>query len=79
MPRKLPTDSHILKIFLKENLPNKWKLQPLENLKEKELNRCLCSSKIFLSFSDFEGFGLPPLEAALAGNKVIGYTGGCVK
>ena len=76
MPRKLPTDSHILKIFLKENLPNKWKLQPLENLKEKELNRCLCSSKIFLSFSDFEGFGLPPLEAALAGNKVIGYTGG---
>jgi hypothetical protein len=75
MPRKLPTDSHILKIFLKENLPNKWKLQPLENLNEKELNRYLCSSKIFLSFSDFEGFGLPPLEAALAGNRVIGYTG----
>ena len=76
MPRKLPTDSHILKIFLKENLPNKWKLQALENLNEEELNRYLSSSKIFLSFSDFEGFGLPPLEAALAGNKVIGYTGG---
>lgn len=76
MPRKLPTDSHILKIFLKENLPNKWKLQPLENLNEKELNKHLNRSKIFLSFSDFEGFGLPPLEAALAGNMVIGYTGG---
>ena len=76
MPRKLPTDSHILKIFLKESLPNKWKLLPLENLNEKELNKYLCSSKIFLSFSDFEGFGLPPLEAALAGNIVIGYTGG---
>ena len=76
MPRKLPTDSHILKIFLKENLPNKWKLQPLENLNEKELDKYLCTSKIFLSFSDFEGFGLPPLEAALAGNKIIGYTGG---
>jgi hypothetical protein len=76
MPRKLPTDSHILKIFLKENLPNKWKLQPLENLNEKELDKYLCASKIFLSFSDFEGFGLPPLEAALAGNKIIGYTGG---
>lgn len=76
MPRKLSTDSHILKIFLKENLSNKWKLQPLENLNEKELNKYLGSSKIFLSFSDFEGFGLPPLEAALAGNMVIGYTGG---
>jgi hypothetical protein len=76
MPRKLPTDSHILKIFLKENLADKWKLLPLENLNEMELNKYLCISKIFLSFSDFEGFGLPPLEAALAGNMVIGYTGG---
>ena len=32
-------------------------------------------SKIFLSFSELEGLGLPPIEAALAGNKVIGYTG----
>tara|TARA_B100000700_G_scaffold172623_1_gene190715 strand:+ start:6402 stop:6740 length:339 start_codon:yes stop_codon:yes gene_type:complete len=32
-------------------------------------------SKIFLSFSSLEGLGLPPVEAALAGNHVIGYTG----
>ena len=32
--------------------------------------------KIFLSFSNFEGVGLPPIEAALSGNKVIGYVGG---
>jgi hypothetical protein len=32
-------------------------------------------SRIFLSFSNFEGTGLPPLEAALSGNKVIGYSG----
>ena len=31
--------------------------------------------KIFLSFSSLEGLGLPPVEAALAGNHVIGYTG----
>ena len=31
---------------------------------------------IFLSFSYLEGFGIPPLEAAIAGNKVIGYVGG---
>ena len=30
----------------------------------------------FLSFSNFEGIGIPPVEAALCGNKVIGYTGG---
>ena len=30
---------------------------------------------IFLSFSELEGFGLPPVEAALCGNHVIGYTG----
>ena len=35
----------------------------------------LQKSKIFLSFSEFEGFGLPPVEAALCGNLVIGYTG----
>ena len=33
-------------------------------------------SEIFLSFSNLEGIGIPPVEAALSGNKVIGYTGG---
>ena len=32
-------------------------------------------SKIFLSFSSLEGVGLPPIEAALAFNHVVGYTG----
>jgi glycosyltransferase involved in cell wall biosynthesis len=44
-------------------------------LNEEELFKYLSVSKIFLSFSDLEGFGLPPLEAALSGNMVIGYTG----
>lgn len=33
-------------------------------------------SRIFLSFGGPEGFGLPPLEAALCGCKVIGFDGG---
>jgi hypothetical protein len=28
-----------------------------------------------MSFSEYEGLGLPPIEAALSGNRVIGYTG----
>ena len=32
-------------------------------------------TKIFLAFSNLEGLPLPPVEAAIAGNFVIGYTG----
>ena len=31
--------------------------------------------KIFLAFSKLEGLALPPMEAGIAGNKVIGYHG----
>jgi hypothetical protein len=76
MPRKLPDHFHILSLFLFNKLSKKWKMESLANLDEKNLFKKLCKSKIFLSFSYAEGFGMPPIEAALAGNKVIGYTGG---
>ena len=76
MPRKLIDHFHILSLFLFDKLPKKWKMESLSNLDEKKLFFKLSKSKIFLSFSYAEGFGMPPLEAAIAGNKVIGYTGG---
>jgi len=76
MPRKLSDHFHILSLFLFKKLPKKWKIESLSNLKEKKLFTKLSKSKIFLSFSYLEGFGMPPLEAAIAGNKVIGYVGG---
>ena len=76
MPRKLSDHFHILSLFLFKKLPKKWKMESLNNLDEKKLFSKLAKSKIFLSFSYAEGFGMPPLEAAIAGNKVIGYTGG---
>ena len=76
MPRKLNDHFHILSLFLFKKLPKKWKMESLSNLNEKELFAKLSKSKIFLSFSYLEGFGMPPLEAAIAGNKVIGYVGG---
>ncbi len=76
MPRKLIDHFHILSLFLFKKLPKKWKMESLGNLDEKKLFLKLSKSKIFLSFSNAEGFGMPPLEAAIAGNKVIGYTGG---
>ncbi len=76
MPRKLSDHFHILSLFLYKKLPKNWKIESLSNLDEKKLFSKLCKSKIFLSFSYLEGFGMPPLEAAMAGNKVIGYSGG---
>ena len=65
-----------MQYYLKNLLPKKWKVLPLINVSEKKLIHTLSISKIFLSFSNFEGVGLPPIEAALSGNKVIGYVGG---
>ena len=76
MPRKLPDHSDLLLFYLKNLLPKTWKILPLVNVTEKKLINSLSISKIFLSFSNFEGMGIPPIEAALSGNKVIGYVGG---
>lgn len=75
MPRKLPQDFHLLNFFNLNKINKKWKIDVLNNLDERSLKSQLCKSKIFLSFSNFEGTGIPPLEAALAGNMVIGYSG----
>jgi len=75
MPRKLPVHSNNLIFFLKKHLPKTWKLKSLHNLKETDVYKNLVLSKIFLSFSDLEGLGMPPIEAALAKNIVIGYPG----
>ncbi len=75
MPRKLGNHSTLLLFYLKNLLPKKWKIVELHNMSEKKLIETLGKSKIFLSFSNFEGIGIPPIEAALSGNKVIGYTG----
>lgn len=75
MPRKLKKHSELVVSFLKNYLPKKWKLKPLINLSDKEVYKNLAESKIFLAFSELEGLPLPPVEAAISGNKVIGYTG----
>ena len=75
MSRKLPTHSYLVTNYLKSQLPKKWLIKDLNNLNEKKTYQSLQESKIFLSFSNMEGLPLPPAEAALAGNFVVGYTG----
>jgi hypothetical protein len=76
MPRKLENHSILLNFYIKNILPKGWKINPLINLDESKLNKKLSESKIFLSFSNLEGIGMPPIEAALAGNIIVGYIGG---
>ena len=75
MPRKKAEHAKKLLFILQHHLPKNWEIKSIDNLKELEVVRFLEKSKIFLSFSELEGFGLPPVEAALCGNFVIGYTG----
>ena len=75
MPRKLSKHSELIISFLNNSLPKSWKIKAIHNMSEKQVYRTLERSKFFLAFSDLEGLPLPPIEAALSGNKVIGYTG----
>lgn len=75
MPRKLPVHSHLVRRYLWGRDLRGWTIQPIDGLNEAGVVELLRASRIFMSFSDVEGFGLPPVEAALLGNKVIGYTG----
>ena len=75
MSRKSPEHSELVLFFLRNQLSRKWKIKELHNLKETEVYKYLLKSKIFLAFTQFEGLGMPPIEAAMAGNKIIGYTG----
>lgn len=75
MPRKMREHANKVCFYLRQYLPAGWKLVPIERLPESAVVKILAQASIFLSFSDQEGFGLPPLEAALSGALVVGYTG----
>lgn len=53
-----------------------YEFVPIHNMNQEQVAETLSTSSIFLSFGGPEGFGMPPLEAALAGCKVIGFDGG---
>jgi hypothetical protein len=74
MPRKLPLHSANLAPWLLRVFPD-WTFQPIHNMNEAQVAEQLESSSVFLAFSDFEGCPVPPIEAALSGNVVVGYPG----
>ncbi len=75
MPRKMADHAARIVFALPKHLPAGWEIVPIHNKDERGCAAALSRSSIFMSFSDFEGLPLPPIEAAIAGNLVVGYTG----
>lgn len=75
MPRKLGDHAEAVTGFLRAADLGAWEITPIHGMSEAEVAAVLRRSRLFLSFSHLEGLGLPPIEAALAGNLVVGYTG----
>jgi hypothetical protein len=75
MPRKMGQHSARVVTALSSLLPEGWKIQSIDKMTENQVAAILSSSIIFLAFSEFEGLPVPPVEAALSGNIVIGYHG----
>lgn len=75
MPRKLADHSMRVLFFLEKKIPDNWEIQAIDGVTEQEVYDIFFESKIFLSFSSFEGLAMPPAMAAMCGNQVIGYTG----
>ena len=52
-----------------------WTVTPIDAVSASETAKVLGEAHVFLSFSEREGFALPPLEAMASGCLVIGYDG----
>jgi len=52
-----------------------WNIIGIDNLTRTETAAIFRKSKLLMTFGGPEGFGLPPLESALCGCKVIGFDG----
>jgi glycosyltransferase involved in cell wall biosynthesis len=76
MPRRRARDSaQVLRLLELHGALADWEVVAIEGRHEAEVAALLRSSRIFLSFSEREGFGLPPCEALACGCLVVGFDG----
>jgi Glycosyl transferases group 1 len=76
MPRRRAADCRqVLTLLALRGLLSSWQVVVIDGHSERETADLLRSCSIFLSFSDQEGFGLPPAEAMACGCYVVGFTG----
>jgi glycosyltransferase involved in cell wall biosynthesis len=65
----------VLRLLELRGVLDGWEVVAIHGKTELEVAEILRSSQIFLSFSQLEGFGLPPLEALACGCLVVGFDG----
>ena len=76
MPRRRAADcDQVLHLLRARGCLNTWEVVKIEGYSERETAAAMQSCAIFLSFSEREGFGMPPAEAMACGCYVIGFTG----
>jgi glycosyltransferase involved in cell wall biosynthesis len=76
MPRRREADcAQVLQLLRARGWLDSWEVVRIDGLSEHETAEALRSCAIFLSFSEQEGFGMPPAEAMACGCYVIGFTG----
>jgi Glycosyl transferases group 1 len=77
MPRKRTIEAAYIRDMFRYSYPQyrDWKWVEITNVSEAEAARLMGESKVFLSLSRLEGFGLTPLEAMASGCVVAGFTG----
>lgn len=74
MSRRGQQDAELVFNILEEReVLRDWSVCVIDGRTHAEVARCLRTSRIFLSFSYQEGFGLPVAEAMACGNYVVGY------
>lgn len=76
MPRRRgEVSKRIIQALERKGALDGWTVVAIDALPAQDVARVLRESMIFLSFSQREGFGLPPLEAMACGCLVVGFHG----
>jgi glycosyl transferase family 1 len=73
--RRTADREHLLHLLRARGITDRWALAPIDGRSERETAEIMRGSAIFLSFSERDGFGLPPAEAMASGCYVVGFTG----
>lgn len=76
MPRRRDADARqVLDLLEIRGCTDNWEIARIEGRTEEQTAAILRTCSIFLSFSEQEGFGMPPAEAMACGCYVVGFTG----
>jgi hypothetical protein len=76
MPRRRAADARqVLDLLEIRGCTDNWEIVRIEGRTEKQTAAIYRTCSIFISFSEQEGFGMPPAEAMASGCYVVGFTG----